>query len=302
MAYGVQSLMTRHIRDIDTAVCQVLWNLVVETPVDCDGELALNHRLDLPHWASACGYVALWQSSVVTDSESATKSADFSRVRPSPNPRFFCGRKWRFWVVCSRVSIYLSGGPVQTTLRNCVWPPVQACGRLNGRASAAPPPGVAAAVRAAALRVAMGGMWFWCFPVSVCGGLHFGQWTRHWTSVCVHAGASFDAGRVPWQIQTMSCIRLEAVLDAGCRRREDIVEWSGCRSDSAVLKGTAASYHGRLVDVSRPCGTRVTVQDDYGLCIVVGARRVGLWLRLSLIHIWRCRRSYACRSRWSPYH
>ena len=25
-------------------------------------------------------------------------------------------------------------------------------------------------------------------------------------------------------------------------------------------------------------------------------------LSLSLIHIWRCRRSYACRSRWSPYH
>ena len=25
-------------------------------------------------------------------------------------------------------------------------------------------------------------------------------------------------------------------------------------------------------------------------------------LFLSLIHIWRCRRSYACRSRWSPYH
>ena len=23
---------------------------------------------------------------------------------------------------------------------------------------------------------------------------------------------------------------------------------------------------------------------------------------LSLIHIWRCRRSFACRSRWSPYH
>ena len=26
------------------------------------------------------------------------------------------------------------------------------------------------------------------------------------------------------------------------------------------------------------------------------------YLHLSLIHIWRCRRSYACRSRWSPYH
>ena len=25
-------------------------------------------------------------------------------------------------------------------------------------------------------------------------------------------------------------------------------------------------------------------------------------IMLSLIHIWRCRRSYACRSRWSPYH
>ena len=28
----------------------------------------------------------------------------------------------------------------------------------------------------------------------------------------------------------------------------------------------------------------------------------GKVLVLSLIHIWRCRRSYACRSRWSPYH
>ena len=27
-----------------------------------------------------------------------------------------------------------------------------------------------------------------------------------------------------------------------------------------------------------------------------------LSLRLSLIHIWRCRRSTLCRSRWSPYH
>ena len=27
-----------------------------------------------------------------------------------------------------------------------------------------------------------------------------------------------------------------------------------------------------------------------------------LYLQLSLIHIWRCRRSTLCRSRWSPYH
>ena len=30
--------------------------------------------------------------------------------------------------------------------------------------------------------------------------------------------------------------------------------------------------------------------------------RTSVHHRLSLIHIWRCRRSYACRSRWSPYH
>ena len=26
------------------------------------------------------------------------------------------------------------------------------------------------------------------------------------------------------------------------------------------------------------------------------------WFYLSLIHIWRCRRQFLCRSRWSPYH
>ena len=33
-------------------------------------------------------------------------------------------------------------------------------------------------------------------------------------------------------------------------------------------------------------------------------RRESAWerFRLSLIHIWRCRRSTLCRSRWSPYH
>ena len=44
---------------------------------------------------------------------------------------------------------------------------------------------------------------------------------------------------------------------------------------------------------------------------VVSRVRIASWSKqclcchiilLSLIHIWRCRRSYACRSRWSPYH
>ena len=36
--------------------------------------------------------------------------------------------------------------------------------------------------------------------------------------------------------------------------------------------------------------------------MVVGMTHLIAALILSLIHIWRCRRSYACRSRWSPYH
>jgi len=38
---------------------------------------------------------------------------------PQPNLRIFCGRKWRFWVICSLVNIYfISSGGVQATLRN----------------------------------------------------------------------------------------------------------------------------------------------------------------------------------------
>ena len=32
------------------------------------------------------------------------------------------------------------------------------------------------------------------------------------------------------------------------------------------------------------------------------SKNVWRWLKLSLIHIWRCRRIERCRSRWSPYH
>ena len=48
------------------------------------------------------------------------------RILPESKSAIFCGRKWRFLVVCSRVNIYLSGGAVQMTLRNCV------CGRQCG--------------------------------------------------------------------------------------------------------------------------------------------------------------------------
>jgi len=56
-------------------------------------------------------------NSVVTNYEAGTESAVF----PEPfhhQMQDFCGRKWGFWVVCSRNNIYLSGGSVQATLRN----------------------------------------------------------------------------------------------------------------------------------------------------------------------------------------
>jgi len=95
--------------------------------------------------------------------------------------------------------------------------------------------------------------------------LHCGGWTRRRTSACMRAvrrltlamsltDSSYVVGHL------LHCVRkAESALDVRCRRREDVVEWSGCRSDSAVLTGAATSCHGRLA-------FRVTVQDDYGLC------------------------------------
>ena len=37
-------------------------------------------------------------------------------------------------------------------------------------------------------------------------------------------------------------------------------------------------------------------------CFLTGWFFLAVLLWLSLIHIWRCRRSTLCRSRWSPYH
>ena len=37
-------------------------------------------------------------------------------------------------------------------------------------------------------------------------------------------------------------------------------------------------------------------------CRAATPPRFSVALRLSLIHIWRCRRKLTCRSRWSPYH
>ena len=53
-------------------------------------------------------------SSVVTDSEFASKSANFSPVLPNPNPRIFGGRKRRFWNISS-INLYNLISRIYTT-------------------------------------------------------------------------------------------------------------------------------------------------------------------------------------------
>jgi len=93
---------------------------------------------------------------------SATKSVDSSRLRPRPNPRIFCGHKWRL------------GSSVRKSI----------------------------------------------FTYHVAA---FKRQIQAMSSVTCY-------------LHCVACVRLEAVLDVRCPRREDVVEWSGCRSDSAVLK------------------------------------------------------------------
>ena len=69
---------------------------------------------------------------------------------------------------------------------------------------------------------------------------------------------------------------------------------------AAVTGMYAFSYplHGTAYDIDSASNYRIglPLQPD-DACNVSSEANM-----LSLIHIWRCRRSYACRSRWSPYH
>ena len=62
---------------------------------------------------------------------------------------------------------------------------------------------------------------------------------------------------------------------------------SACRSARPLVRGLLSDT--RFSSRGCPLGMRACT-------------RVLYMINLSLIHIWRCRRSYACRSRWSPYH
>ena len=84
--------------------------------------------------------------------------------------------------------------------------------------------------------------------------------------------------------------------------------WSTSTQNSSFAQGSRQrAAEGRCLPGNRcsgPCGYvrrsftfRPRVQ-----CCVAWYNALPAHLPLSLIHIWRCRRSTLCRSRWSPYH
>ena len=96
------------------------------------------------------------------------------------------------------------------------------------------------------------------------GGRDFGR-----PHACVRAGASFDAGHVPWQIQAMSLVTCCVRKAGGCAWRQVSTEGGRCWVVSVQIEQCSVEGHGDVL--SRPAGRcvqafRVTVQGDYGLC------------------------------------
>ena len=75
-------------------------------------------------------------------------------------------------------------------------------------------------------------------------------------------------------------------------RRYSVERYSASRHISAVTRGFQTASQDVLVFPVIPCSYLT-----HNLITISAS----LWT-LSLIHIWRCRRSTLCRSRWSPYH
>ena len=67
-----------------------------------------------------------------------------------------------------------------------------------------------------------------------------------------------------------------------------------------VLLHKSSCVHFLSVVTISPCHLTAAVTLSYTLHLAICKAFTDLYL--SLIHIWRCRRSTLCRSRWSPYH
>ena len=95
-----------------------------------------------------------------------------------------------------------------------------------------------------------------------------------------------------------SCRENQKTPDNGCHgsscRCYRIPAWS-CLSEKDG-DHLDEKYHRHCL--CHPCRSR----PDHNLHNLSPDHRSWIIYRLSLIHIWRCRRLLTCRSRWSPYH
>ena len=86
-------------------------------------------------------------------------------------------------------------------------------------------------------------------------------------------------------------------------------------TSSAIAEGSRDAQVSRNLcnyetfHLNKDCNQQMTLKVCTPEVITISAFRQAIYhflfvacCYLSLIHIWRCRRSYACRSRWSPYH
>ena len=93
------------------------------------------------------------------------------------------------------------------------------------------------------------------------------------------------------------------IQDATNRKKFAICAPShNCRAIPLQLRHVSTPHHNRFMALSPGplgwAGARRELLDF----MVQGKINRGRHTDLSLIHIWRCRRSTLCRSRWSPYH
>ena len=97
----------------------------------------------------------------------------------------------------------------------------------------------------------------------------------------------------------LQCARLHSLH---CRNNASVAI---CSDSQAALKAlTSPKVNSTLVAETVCALTELSVHNSVrlvwtpGHCGILGNEAADL----SLIHIWRCRRSTLCRSRWSPYH
>ena len=93
------------------------------------------------------------------------------------------------------------------------------------------------------------------------------------------------------------CLRSNAgaLKRASCGLSSVALKITGCNQNELLEQVDTFPYLGSLITEDGKCTTEFRTRLNRGQAIEAS-------LQLSLIHIWRCRRSYACRSRWSPYH